>query len=164
MCHDRMPSLEEQDAAQKYVMLRSLVRPDTDVKKVIKCVSVFLLSVFIFFAASYIFLDRFGIFSYCPESLCQFKAEHGILFPILYFLALLLISVIIVARSAFIGIVHLYQHYADENIRRRCLFMPTCSEYAILAVKKYGLIVGVILTATRLFRKCKGNIYRIDYP
>ncbi len=164
MCHDRMPSLEEQDAAQKYVMFRPLVRPDTDIKKVIKYVSVFLLSVIVFFAASYVLLDRFGILSYLSETLYQFKIEHSILFPVLYFFVLLLVSFIIVARPAFIGIVHLYQHYADENVRRRCLFMPTCSEYAILAVKKYGLIVGIILTANRLFRKCKGNIYRIDYP
>ncbi|MDO4363209.1 MAG: membrane protein insertion efficiency factor YidD [Clostridia bacterium] len=62
------------------------------------------------------------------------------------------------------GCIKLYQHYAPEEIRRRCLFKPTCSEYAILAIKKYGLIIGLVKTYNRLFKKCKGNIYRIDYP
>lgn len=33
-----------------------------------------------------------------------------------------------------------------------CRFRPTCSEYAILAIEKKGLIKGVILAAWRILR------------
>ncbi len=67
-------------------------------------------------------------------------------------------------RSIFIGLVHLYQHYAPEDIRRRCLLQPTCSEYMILAIEKYGAVKGAAKGIRRLFFTCRGNIYRIDYP
>ena len=35
---------------------------------------------------------------------------------------------------------------------------------AILAIEKYGVIIGLIKAYIRLFKKCRGNIYRIDYP
>jgi uncharacterized protein len=41
--------------------------------------------------------------------------------------------------------------------KSRCRFIPSCSEYAIRAVQKYGLIRGLILIGGR-FRRC-----RIDY-
>ena len=67
-------------------------------------------------------------------------------------------------KAAIIGAIRLYQRYAPDDIRRRCLFKPTCSEYAILAIEKYGVIIGLIKSYIRLFKKCRGNIYRIDYP
>jgi putative component of membrane protein insertase Oxa1/YidC/SpoIIIJ protein YidD len=39
----------------------------------------------------------------------------------------------------------------------RCRFIPSCSDFAILAVRKYGLARGLILIGGR-FRRC-----RIDY-
>lgn len=33
-----------------------------------------------------------------------------------------------------------------------CRFTPTCSEYAILVIDKYGVIKGFLLTAKRLLR------------
>lgn len=33
-----------------------------------------------------------------------------------------------------------------------CRFTPTCSEYAVQALKKYGLIKGGYLTVKRLLR------------
>jgi putative component of membrane protein insertase Oxa1/YidC/SpoIIIJ protein YidD len=63
-----------------------------------------------------------------------------------------------------IGGIRMYQHYAPEEIRRRCLFKPTCSEYAILAVQQHGVVIGLYKSIDRLMRRCKGNIYHIDYP
>ncbi|MEK7614344.1 MAG: membrane protein insertion efficiency factor YidD [Patescibacteria group bacterium] len=34
----------------------------------------------------------------------------------------------------------------------RCAFYPTCSEYAIQAVMKYGAIKGLLLSVHRIFR------------
>jgi len=47
-----------------------------------------------------------------------------------------------------------------------CSFYPTCSEYGILALKKYGFIKGCYLTIKRI-KRC--NTYKhknscIDYP
>jgi len=42
-----------------------------------------------------------------------------------------------------------------------CRFLPTCSEYAITAVKQRGIVVGVGLAAWRLLRcnpLCRGGL------
>lgn len=66
----------------------------------------------------------------------------------------------------FIGIkiVECYQHYAKEETRRKCLCVPSCSEYAILCLKKYELIYALLKIRKRLFVTCKGYDYIIDYP
>jgi putative component of membrane protein insertase Oxa1/YidC/SpoIIIJ protein YidD len=45
--------------------------------------------------------------------------------------------------------------------KTRCFFVPSCSEYAVLATRKYGLIRGLILIGGR-FRRCNPR-YRGDY-
>ena len=57
-----------------------------------------------------------------------------------------------------------YQHYASENIRRSCMCKPTCSEYAIIVIKRYCLIKALVLIYIRLFKTCTGRIYKIDFP
>ncbi len=81
-----------------------------------------------------------------------------ILFSIVY--AAIYISVI--AKRAAIWLVHFYQKNAPVNVRMRCPFEPSCSEYMILAIKKYGVALGVIKGIGRLLR-CRppGGI---DYP
>ncbi|WP_366941359.1 membrane protein insertion efficiency factor YidD [uncultured Fibrobacter sp.] len=73
------------------------------------------------------------------------------------------ITLSIFSKRILIGLVHVYQRYAPESRRRMCLFKPTCSEYAILALNKYGSIRGTIKTIGRL-KRCKGGKYHIDYP
>lgn len=75
----------------------------------------------------------------------------------------LFITLLIFSKRILIGLVHVYQRYAPEARRRMCLFKPTCSEYAILALNKYGSIRGTIKTIDRL-KRCKGGKYHIDYP
>lgn len=58
--------------------------------------------------------------------------------------------------------IRLYQKYAPIELRSRCNLEPTCSSYMILAIKKYGFIVGVIKGIKRL-RRCKGDD-GVDYP
>ena len=51
-----------------------------------------------------------------------------------------------------IGAVRLYQLFLSPLLGRNCRFTPTCSEYFIQAVRKYGAIRG----ATRgLLRICR---------
>ena len=65
-----------------------------------------------------------------------------------------------------IGIIfiEIYQHYAPEHIRRQCSCKPTCSEYAILAFKKYYWIKALYLTCRRVFITCAQPGYHLDYP
>lgn len=96
-----------------------------------------------------------------------------------YLLSILLIDVVkprilhIVSSCVFlllglkyiiICLIQIYQRYAPEHIRRRCKLMPTCSEYCILALKKYGLLRGTRKSLVRLFRTCDGSGYREDWP
>ena len=48
--------------------------------------------------------------------------------------------------------IRLYQYIAPQRIRGSCRFEPTCSEYAISALKKYGFFKGWKLTFDRLKR------------
>jgi putative component of membrane protein insertase Oxa1/YidC/SpoIIIJ protein YidD len=41
---------------------------------------------------------------------------------------------------------------------------PTCSEYMILAVEKYGVFCGVKKGVHRLLFTCRGWDYRVDEP
>lgn len=46
-----------------------------------------------------------------------------------------------------------------------CRFYPTCSQYAILAIEKYGVSKGIKLTIKRLYRCRPDNLDScIDYP
>jgi hypothetical protein len=47
----------------------------------------------------------------------------------------------------------------------RCRFYPTCSEYAIIAITKYGLKVGTVKAYHRLLRCRPDNLETcIDFP
>ena len=51
-----------------------------------------------------------------------------------------------------IGIVRLYQKLLSPIFGRRCRFYPSCSEYFILAVKKYGVVSGSLRGLWRILR------------
>jgi putative membrane protein insertion efficiency factor len=78
-------------------------------------------------------------------------------------LGLLVIIIILTSKKNIINLILLYQKYAPEKIRMSCLFEPTCSEYMILAIKKYGIIKGIYKGIKRLLR-CHSPNGGIDYP
>lgn len=67
-------------------------------------------------------------------------------------------------RHIGVKVVECYQHYAKEATRRKCLCIPSCSEYAIMCLKKYELIYALLKIRKRLFVTCKGSDYIIDNP
>lgn len=69
----------------------------------------------------------------------------------------------LISKSAIIWLVHVYQHFAPAKTRLACVFEPSCSEYMILAVKKYGSIRGVLKGIHRL-KRCHYPNYGKDYP
>lgn len=66
-------------------------------------------------------------------------------------------------RRFVIGIVLVYKAFAPIDVRRKCRFTPTCSTYMIMAIKKYGLIIGIIKGINRILR-CKPPNGGVDYP
>lgn len=59
--------------------------------------------------------------------------------------------------------VHLYQHFAPDYIRNRCRYEPSCSEYMILAVSKYGVFKGTYKGIQRI-RSCSHHGGGYDWP
>lgn len=51
-----------------------------------------------------------------------------------------------------IMLVRLYQMFISPLLPASCRFTPTCSSYAIEALRKYGLFRGGYLTIRRLLR------------
>lgn len=58
-----------------------------------------------------------------------------------------------------------YQRSAKTETRRRCKCVPSCSEYAVLALKKvFPLAIALLKIRKRLFRTCDGRDHRVDFP
>ncbi len=51
-----------------------------------------------------------------------------------------------------IGLIKLYQYTLSPFIGQQCRFSPTCSQYAIEAISKYGGFKGFYLGLRRLAR------------
>lgn len=52
----------------------------------------------------------------------------------------------------FIKIIKLYQKYISPLFGRRCRFYPTCSQYSIEVLHKYGLVVGLFKAIKRVIK------------
>jgi putative membrane protein insertion efficiency factor len=52
----------------------------------------------------------------------------------------------------FIALIKLYQWIVSPILGPKCRFTPTCSQYAIEALKKHGVFKGLWLTVRRLSR------------
>lgn len=159
------PSPFIQEIARAYCEDRPLYRPDTTYLKVAAKWLLIAGSVFlVFFACAFLVLKT-GL----PDSLTAGRTgalikESPARAMILFALAGTLISALLLLRWFAIDCVKLYQHYAPEEVRRRCILMPSCSEFAILAFRRYGFIIGGAMTWYRLHRRCRGTINRIEYP
>ncbi|OGC85317.1 MAG: membrane protein insertion efficiency factor YidD [candidate division Zixibacteria bacterium RBG_19FT_COMBO_42_43] len=49
-------------------------------------------------------------------------------------------------------LIKIYQNSIALIFPRSCRFYPSCSEYGILALKKFGLLKGSWLTLRRIFK------------
>ena len=57
-----------------------------------------------------------------------------------------------VAALPFIGLIRFYQKCISPLTPPACRYTPTCSQYAIEAIRKYGPIKGCWLAAKRIAR------------
>lgn len=55
-------------------------------------------------------------------------------------------------KIIFIFLVYFYKLLISPLLPRTCSFTPTCSTYAVQAIKKHGPITGALLSAKRILR------------
>jgi putative membrane protein insertion efficiency factor len=48
--------------------------------------------------------------------------------------------------------IRLYQAVVSPAIGQRCRYYPSCSEYAVQAISRFGILRGLVLAAWRLLR------------
>ena len=70
---------------------------------------------------------------------------------------LLIIYFVLKIKKIAIWFVKCYQKFAPDSIRNKCRFEPSCSEYMIRAIEKYGFVKGVAKGINRLKRCCPPN-------
>ena len=61
-------------------------------------------------------------------------------------------NILAILALPFIGLIKLYQWIISPAIGPKCRFTPSCSHYAVDALKKYGLFRGLWLSVKRLSR------------
>ena len=61
-------------------------------------------------------------------------------------------NILQVPRCLVIGLVRLYQLVLSPIFGRQCRFHPTCSQYFIEAVQKYGAVLGSLRGIRRILR------------
>jgi hypothetical protein len=57
-----------------------------------------------------------------------------------------------ILSKLFIGLIRFYQGALSPLLRPSCRFTPTCSEYGLQAIRKYGPFKGGYLTLKRISR------------
>ncbi len=55
-------------------------------------------------------------------------------------------------RTIAIAPIRVYQRTISQVIGPRCRYYPSCSEYAVQAIRSYGILRGIVLAAWRLLR------------
>ena len=61
-----------------------------------------------------------------------------------------------------IGIIKFYRFAISPLFPSCCRFVPTCSEYGLIAFKRYGFVKGFKLTVKRLAKCRPGGPYGYD--
>ncbi len=59
-----------------------------------------------------------------------------------------------------VGIIRLYQRWLSPWLGQNCRFYPSCSQYAIDALRTHGVVYGLLLGAWRILRCnpfCRGG-------
>jgi len=55
-------------------------------------------------------------------------------------------------RAVLIAPIRVYQRVISPMFPRRCKYHPTCSQYAVDAIREWGVARGVVLAGWRLLR------------
>jgi len=136
---------QEQRRLEKIITQRHLPRPKTTI------ITVFL------WVLLYAFLS--WLISVGVISVFQIKNHRWSVYLISYIVLIFRFLKIFCIKT-----VECYQHYAKESTRRRCVCVPSCSEYAIAVLKKYNTLKALKKIHKRLFKTCGGFGYIQDKP
>lgn len=79
-----------------------------------------------------------------------------------FYLRAQIIVIVIMLKKIMIWFIRIYQRYALPERRLMCCFTPSCSEYAVLALNKYGVIIGSYKAVKRILRCAPPG--GVDYP
>ena len=60
-----------------------------------------------------------------------------------------------------VACVRQYQRIAPPGLRASCRYTPTCSEYAITSIERYGALVGGVRSVRRILR-CRQPFGGVD--
>lgn len=54
--------------------------------------------------------------------------------------------------SLLVALIRGYQRWISPWLGRNCRFFPSCSEYAIVAIRKHGVLRGISYAGRRILR------------
>ena len=135
--------IDEQDP-RSTAYIRKLKRPHINWFKICICVFLPILILFAFAAI----LNCLGL----SIPICIITAT-----------VFLLMYIAVILKSSIICLIKIYQRYAPDSLRNKCRFEPSCSEYMILSIEKYGLFKGLKKGICRL-KRCNINGGGFDFP
>lgn len=81
----------------------------------------------------------------------------------LYLVIFSIMYIILNTKNLLILFIKIYQHIAPISIRSKCRFEPSCSNYMLMCLQKYGLISGLKKGIKRL-KRCNVSDGGYDYP
>lgn len=55
-------------------------------------------------------------------------------------------------KKCLIALIRLYRRYISPMKAPCCKYVPTCSQYAIIAIERYGVLKGGVLAVWRILR------------
>lgn len=79
------------------------------------------------------------------------------------FISMIILYFIFELKYIVIFVIKLYQRFAPNYIRDKCRFEPSCSNYMLLVIKKYGFLKGFAKGINRL-KRCNINDGGYDEP
>lgn len=137
--------LNEQNRIGELIKTRSLIRPKTTIFSPLILTAGYVLVSFL------VSISIIKIFTLVNLSWLIYTLTY-------LFFAFIFIKPILIKS------IECYQHYAKEETRRKCVCIPSCSEYSIAVLKKYNIFKAIRKIIIRLFRTCGGYGYVEDQP
>ena len=55
-------------------------------------------------------------------------------------------------KRLFLALIRFYQRHISPGLPARCRFLPTCSQYAVEAIERFGAVKGGFLALLRFLR------------
>jgi len=67
-------------------------------------------------------------------------------------------------KKSAIRLIKIYQKFLSPYLGNNCRFYPSCSQYTLQAIERYGLILGILRGAKRILRCHPWAIGGVDLP